>query len=138
MTGFIVTRCEKQHDGKKILHDGPCRFAIVVADGHKLVNGKRRQRQRWISFRASKDANTIKKAEAEATAKLAEIIASQQAGTFVRPTTGTIVIDYLRTWLATAVKDELRPRTYSTYRVVIERHIADADIGAMRLSDVKL
>jgi integrase len=138
MTGFIVTRCEKQHDRKTILHDGPCRFAIVVADGHKLVNGKRRQRQRWISFRASDAATTIKKAAAEARAKLAEIITAQKAGELVRPTTDTTLIAYLRTWLDSSVKVERRPATYRSYRFAIEKHIAAHGIAAMKLSEIRL
>ena len=138
MTGFVVSRCDKQHDGKKILHGGPCRFAIVVADGHYIAtNGKRRQRQRWITFTASKDATTVKKAETEAQVKLAETIAAQSSGELVRPTTGTTLIDYLRGWFKSKA-GEYRPNSVSAYRLAIEKHISKAPIALMRLSDVKL
>ncbi len=82
----------------------------VVIDLGTDENGRRRQK--WHSgFRTKRDA----------TRGLTEILARLQSGTYVEPRRQTVA-EYLREWLP-AIKSTIRPGTWSSYRVNMERHV---------------
>ncbi len=82
----------------------------VVVDLGTDENGRRRQK--WHSgFRTKRDA----------TRGLTEILARLQSGTYVEPRRQTVA-EYLRGWLP-AIKSTVRPGTWSSYRVKVERHV---------------
>ncbi|HSH58472.1 MAG TPA: tyrosine-type recombinase/integrase [Acidimicrobiales bacterium] len=84
-------------------------WSVVVELGSD-ENGRRRQK--WHSgFRTKKDASRA----------LTGILARLQAGTYVEPSRQTVT-EYLREWLP-AIKSTVRPGTWSSYRLNMERHV---------------
>lgn len=102
----------------------------VVVDLGTDENGRRRQK--WHSgFRTKRDA----------TRGLTEILARLQSGTYVEPRRQTVA-EYLRGWLP-AIKSTVRPGTWSSYRVNMERHVIPRighvplrQLGALRLNSL--
>jgi integrase len=129
--GSLVRRC--QHDAKgRILHAGrACRFAIVLAEVQIDDRGNQRRKQRWITFRSAPGLDS-RKAEEQAKAKLAEVVAATNRGDFCEPSRITL-IEWLQTWLDRSVKPPMRrPETYRVYGHVADR-IAKSPLATIPL-----
>lgn len=95
----------------------------VVVDLGTDENGRRRQK--WHSgYRTKRDASR----------GLTEILARLQAGKYVEPSCQTLA-EYLREWLL-AIMSTVRPGTWSSYRLNIERHVI-ARIGHIQLHQLR-
>lgn len=70
----------------------------------------------------------------EVSQQLDEIIASIENGNYIRPNQHTL-ISWLREWLHTYAKPTLRPATFTSYGVNIERHF-NTELGKVRLKNV--
>ena len=95
---------------------------VVVVDVGYNENGRRKQR--WHSgFETKRDA----------TRALTEIANRLQRGDYVEPSKVTLAV-FLREWLA-GVKATIRPSTWKSYELNVERHIIPA-LGSLPLQSV--
>lgn len=100
MRGSIIKRETKK---------GPV-YDIVFDLGRDPVTGKRKQKK-VRGFRTKKEAE----------AKLAELVAQVERGTYLEPSKLTVA-EYLRWWLE-QTKSKLAPSTHRCYTVAVEQHI---------------
>ena len=85
------------------------KWVVIVGVGHG-EDGRRKQR--WHSgYRRRQDAQRA----------LTEITSRLEAGTYVAPSKQTLAT-FLRSWLD-SVKVKVRPSTYSSYRLNLERYV---------------
>ena len=95
---------------------------VVIVDVGYDENGKRKQR--WHSgFETKRDASKA----------LTEIANRLQRGDYVEPSKVTLAV-FLREWLA-GVKATIRPSTWKSYELNVERHIIPA-LGSLPLQSV--
>ena len=103
---------------------GPGRWAIVLELGRDPTTGKRRQK--WIAFKGTKR---------EAQQRLAELLHEMNAGTYVEPVKLTLGA-FLERWLEDYARGAVRPTTFETYRILIQRQIVPA-LGHKILTDLR-
>jgi len=85
-----------------------------------------RRRHRWFGgFRTRKEAQ----------AKLTELMAELQGGTFVAPTKMTVA-EYLRKWLMESAAHRLSARSLERTTCIVERHLIP-ELGGCRLCDLR-
>ena len=115
---------------------GPSRFAIVLEHGRVRdpKTGLMKRKQQWVSFRPPQGTNG-REAQKLAEAKLAELVNAANKNEFVSPSK-LLFVDFLRTWFKERVEPTGRPSTCNTYRNVIERHVANAPLGALPIQRV--
>jgi integrase len=99
---------------------------LDVGDVVDAKTGKRKRKQKWVSFGGTKK---------EAGDKLTELVRSANRGEFVEPTKLTVG-EWLTEWLDKSVKPTKRLRTYKTYRSVIKGSLIPA-LGVIRLQTLK-
>jgi integrase len=85
-------------------------------------DGTRKRKQKWISFRGTRQ---------QAHAKLTELVRAQNRGEFVEPTKKTVG-EWLDHWLEKIVKPSLRPKSYGLYRSVCTTGLIP-ELGAIPL-----
>jgi hypothetical protein len=102
-------------------------WALII-DAGTTANGKRKQK--WMTVRGTKK---------DAEAKLAEILNSQNKGTFVEPTKLTLG-EYLEDWLKHIETQGYSRRTLVTYTHVCRRHMIPAigDISLRKLHGIQI
>lgn len=94
-------------------------------------NGKRiRRQQRGGSVEGDRVAKTRKEAEAT----LATILSARIDGSYVEPSRMTVGGFLVDAWLP-AIQSSIRPSTFESYRINIERHIVPG-LGAIRLQSL--
>lgn len=98
----------KGHIAKKKTGDNAYRYYPVI---DIYENGKRRRK--WLQ-----GCKTKKEAQAILNEKLADV----QKGTYLEPSKMTFA-EFLLYWLETAILDKKKPRTYETWKYLIESHI---------------
>ena len=91
------------------------------------TTNRSKRKQKWITFRGSKK---------QAEKKLTELLRSTDTGTFIEPSTTTL-LDYVRAWHEKSVVPLRRPETVRTYKTLIDHHLAKAPIGALPLQKVR-
>ena len=102
---------------------------IIIEGGYQPdpQTGKLKRKQHYYTIRGTKR---------DAEKKLAELLHAAHRNELVEPiklTLGT----WLGTWLETAIKPPpTRPRTYETYKSVINRHLTPA-LGRVRLQQLQ-
>ena len=74
------------------------------------------------------------KTREEVSRQLAEIIASIEEGTYIRPNQHTL-LSWLREWLHTYAEPTLRPATFTNYELIIERHF-NTKLGNVKLKNI--
>lgn len=90
-------------------------------------NGK--QKQRWLACGEKKDAE----------AKLHEILYQANTGGYVEPSKMTFG-EYLSEWLDSCAQVRVRPKTFTSYQLAIQKHINPrlGDIPLLKLSPIHL
>ncbi|MBU4533322.1 MAG: site-specific integrase [Firmicutes bacterium] len=103
-------------------------FSIVVEHGYVAdpETGKRKRKQTWTTFKGTKK---------QAEVKLTELMNDLNKQQFVEPTKLSFG-EWLDEWLRTEIQPGKRPRTYETYKAVIEQHIKPA-LGSVLLQNLK-
>lgn len=110
MRGHIVKRYENS-------------WTIVGDLGRDPVSGKRKQQ--WISVKGTKK---------DAERRLTELLHSLETGQWVKPEHLTVG-DFLERWLKDYAFTHVRPRTFTRYKTIIERHIIPA-LGRILLTQL--
>jgi integrase len=104
-------------------------WSLIIGLGYQqeATTGRRRRKQKWVTFRGTKK---------EAEAKLAEMIRSANRGEFVERSKVTVG-EWLKEWIEKAIKPPAkRPGTYRVYNSVNLKHLTPA-IGCIRLQELK-
>ncbi len=96
--------------------------------------GLTKRRQKWVTFQPAPNT-TRREARKQAEAKLADLLGSANAGTFVEATKLTLTA-WLRDWHAKAVKPLKRPATVRLYAHVIEK-VAASSLGPVHLQRLR-
>ena len=97
--------------------------------------GVKKRKLEWQKFEPVEPKNA-RDARRQAEEALAKKLVDVRGGTHVAKSHATLV-DWLRAWLDKHVKVNCRPSTYDLYKVIVEVHVAKADIGAMPLQEVR-
>lgn len=102
-------------------------WSLILDLGYQLdpTSGKRKRRQKWVTFRGSKRA---------AQTHVTELLRVANRGEYVEPSKLTLA-EWLTTWLEIATP-KLRPSSVTRYTNVIESLTA-APIGAMPLQKIR-
>jgi integrase len=104
-------------------------WSIILDLGYQTdpTTGKKRRRQKWITFHGT---------EQQADRKLNELVGKAQRNEFVEPTKITLG-EHLDAWLEKAIKPpRKRQRTYDSYKNTIRARIQPA-IGGLRLQGLQ-
>lgn len=88
---------------------------------------KLRRKQKWITFRGTKQ---------KAEEKLNDLVRDANRGEFVEPSKQTLG-PWLNEWVENIVKPKTRPSTYKRYKGIIDNHIAKAPIASMPLQKIR-
>ena len=112
-----------------IINQGKNRWSLVFDLGYVTdETGKRKRKQKWVSFHGTKK---------QAGVKLTELVGSANRNEFVESSKLTL-LDYLRTWLETSVKPPMRrPATYRVYTSLITNHIATSPLALVPLQKLR-
>src|SRR5262245_20663443 len=103
-------------------------WSIILDLGHEPdpATGKPRRRQKWITFRGTKQ---------KAETRLAELLTAANGGTFIEPSKLTLGA-WLREWIESA-KTRWRPTTVTRYAGILEQAILKAPIASLPLQKLR-
>jgi integrase len=102
-------------------------WSIILNLGYEPhpSTGKLRRKQKWITFRGTKD---------EAETKLAELITAVDKGTLLEPSKLTLKA-WLDEWLKTL--SNVTASTVERYRGIIDNHVGPSSLGGLLLQQVR-
>ncbi len=98
-------------------------WEVVVELGRDPLTGKRRRAYQ-----------TVKGPKRAAEDQQAKLFHSVRTGAYVEPTRLTVA-EYLQSWLADHVRTQVRPSTFQSYRVQVERHLIPG-LGTIKLAQL--
>lgn len=116
-----------------LVHRGANRWGIVIDVGTVIdpITQRRKRKQKWVGFKSTATLSAREQRK-EAELKLNELVGKEGRHERV-DATKTTVGEWLDSWLAKAIAPpKKRPRTYASFKSVIERHLKPA-LGTIRL-----
>jgi integrase len=104
-------------------------WSLIIDLGYQSdpATGTPKRKQKWI---------TVKGTKRDAQDRLNELLRDVRHAEFVEPSKRTLG-QWLTEWLEVAVKPAKRPRTYDTYKSIINGHLLPSTLAGLRLQTVK-